>query len=656
VIYRAWLAASAAVLVVPSVNSIAQSVSAGAESPLEEVVVVANRTPEPLSKIGNSVTVLDEAAIKASQEPVVADLLAQTPGLSVARNGGVGATTNVYIRGAESDQTVVIIDGVQINDPSNFAGAFDFANLLTGDIARIELLRGAQSTLYGSQAIGGVINIISAEPTDPLGGGVNAEGGSHNTGYVSGNVGGKSDALLWRVTADYYDTSGIPDFDQALGGKRLCASQIGGGSGQLRYDLTPDMEIDVRGYYTQARTDFDGYDTPTFTFGDDSEYGTTRQFIGYSAFTVRSADGAWVNRVALQYTDTETHNYDPDAPIDGYGVSANPETFYGIGRNVREEYQGTWQYSSFGHLVFGAQHELSTISTDTPAFDIVPVPLNNQASIDSGYAQLQAEVLAGLTLTAGGRYDHHDVYGGHTTGQLAAAWAIDDRKTIFRASIGQGFKAPALYELYSNYGNLGLRPEQSVSFDAGVERRSQDGKVVISATYFQRRSDDLIVFLSCPTANALCAAEPEGFFANVARASAHGAELQASINPNERLSVAANYTLTETEDRSPGSPTYGEELPNRPKNSGNVSVSYRWPLEVTTAIAAQYVGPSFDDAITPVWLGGYTLLSLRASFPVNDRLEFYGRIDNAADKHYETRYEYGTLGRVGYVGLRAKFY
>src|SRR5271168_1472718 len=227
VIYRAWLAASAAVLVIPSVSSIAQSISVSGESPLEEVVVVANRTPEPLSKIGNSVTVLDEATIKSSQEVVVADLLAQTPGLSVARNGGVGATTNVYIRGAESDQTVVIIDGVQVNDPSNFAGAFDFANLLTGDIARIEVLRGAQSTLYGSQAIGGVINIITADPTDPLGGGVSAEGGSHNTGYVSGNVGGKTDALLWRVAADFYGTSGIPDFDQALGGKRLDASQIG---------------------------------------------------------------------------------------------------------------------------------------------------------------------------------------------------------------------------------------------------------------------------------------------------------------------------------------------------------------------------------------------------------------------------------------------
>ena len=361
------------------------------------------------------------------------------------------------------------------------------------------------------------------------------------------------------------------------------------------------------------------------------------------------------NRIAIQYSDTETHNYDPNAPTDGYGVSPSTETFYGIGRNIREEYQGTWQFSSLGHVVFGAQHERSTISTDSPAYDVTPMPVDKQVSINSGYAQLQTELLAGLTLTAGERYDHHDVYGGHTTGQLAAAWALNDQKTIIRASFGEGFKAPSLYELYGNYGNLALHPEQARSWDAGVERRSSDERIVISATYFQPKSDDLILFLSCPAPIALCATEPQGVFANVARASARGVELQGSFNPNERLSLLANYTLTETEDRSPGSPTYGQELPNRPKNMVNASATYRWPLGITAAIAAQYVGPSFDNAITPVWLGGYVLLSLRASYSISERLEVYGRIENAADKHYETRFEYGTLGRVGYLGVRANF-
>jgi vitamin B12 transporter len=654
--YRAFIAVIAAAFLFLSTNRIACSAPAESDTPLDDIVVVADRAPEPLSRIGNSVTVLDENVIRDSQAVVVSDLLAQTPGVTFVRNGGVGAMTSVYIRGAESDQTVVVLDGVVLNDPSLPGGGFDFAHLLTGDISRIEILRGAQSTLYGSQAIGGIVNIITAEPTAPFGGSITAEGGSHDTGYISSALGGKNDALLWRLAGNYYSTSGIPDFDAALGGKRLCASQIGNGSGQLRYDLAPDSQLDLRGYYALARTDFDGYDTPpNFNFGDDNEYGKTRQFLGYAGITVRSPERELTNRFAIQYTDSVTRNYDPNAPTDGFGVSASTETFYGIGRNIREEYQGNWNFSPVSRLVFGAQHERSTINTDSPAFDVTPMPLDNQVSIDSGYAQLQSEVLAGLTLTAGGRYDHHDVYGGHTTAQFAAAWALDDRQTILRGSFGQGFKAPSLYQLYSNYGNLALQPEQASSWDAGVEHHTFDGHAVVSATYFQRYSRDLINFFSCPAANALCVTEPGGFYANIARASARGLELQGTLEAGERLNLSVNYTLTESEDRSQGSPTYGQELPNRPKNSANVTATYRWPSRLSAMIALRYAGPSLDETITPTWLGGYALLDLRLSYPIRDRFEIYGRVENATGKHYETTYEYGTLGRVGYLGIRSTF-
>jgi vitamin B12 transporter len=624
----------------------------------DEIVVVANRAPEPLSKIGNSVTVLNDEAIRRSQEVVVADLLAQTPGVSYARTGGVGQPTSVFIRGAESNQTVVVYDGVQLNDPSTPGGGFDFANLLTADISRIEILRGAQSTLYGSQAIGGVINIVSAEPTGPFGGGVTAEGGSHHTGYVSARVGGKNDSLLWRLSGHWYGTSGIPAFDERYGGKRLNANQNGGGSGELRYDFTPDLQIDVRGYYTQARTAFDGYDTPKanppFSFGDDNEYGKTNQLLGYAGLTLKSPDRTLTNRVALQYTNTETRLFDPDAPAN-LG-SPSTETFYGIGRNMREEYQGTWEITPRYQAVFGAQHERSTISTDSPAFDYSgPMPLNNYATIDGGYAQLQSEVSAGLTLTAGGRYDRHNVYGGHSTGQFAAAWTLNDSHTILRASFGQGFKAPSLYQLYSNYGNKALQPELANSWDAGVEQHGWDGRLVLSATYFNRDSRDLIEFFDCTTPHPLCATEPFGNYANIARASARGVELQAAVNPSDQLSLLANYTLTDAQDRSSGSPTFGKELPRRPKTTANTSATYRWPSRVSTTVGARYASRGFDDAANKFALGGYVLVDLKISYALGDRLELYARVDNATGKHYETAYRYGTYGRVGFAGVRAAF-
>jgi vitamin B12 transporter len=650
--------ACAAVLCAPTAFNAAyadpDASATAADASLDEVVVVANKAPEPLSKVGNSVTVLDADTIKASQLPVMSDLLAATPGLTVARSGGVGQPTSVFIRGAEADQTVVVIDGVQLNDPSEPGGQFDFENLLTSNVSRVEILRGAQSTLYGSQAMGGVINITTADPDGPTGGGVTAEGGSHDTGYVSGNVGGKNDALMWRLSGGWYGTSGIPDFDERYGGTRLCASQIGSGSGQLRYDITPDLQFDVRGYYVQSRTDFDGYDTPpNFTLGNDNEYSKLDQYVGYAGLTLRSPDRTLTNRIAYQYTSTDTRNLDPDAPANE--GSPSTETFYGVGRNQREEYQGTWEIEPGYQLVAGAQHERSTIDTDSPAFDYSgPDPTRNYDTIDSGYAQLQGEVVSGLTLTAGERYDRHDVYGGHSTGAAAAAWNLNGGETILRSSFSQGFKAPSLYQLYSNYGNLELHPEAAETWDAGVEQHWWNQRLITSATYFQRYSRDLIEFFDCVSL-ADCPNPFGGYYANIARAAAHGVELQSTLSATDSLTLAGNYTLTDTEDKSPGSSTYGNQLPRRPKEMMNLSATYRWTAPLTTGVAARYAGPSYDDTANQIKLGGYVLIDLRASYAVLERLEVYARVENVAGKHYETEYQYGTLGRVAYAGVRATF-
>jgi vitamin B12 transporter len=627
----------------------AQTASGNAGSSLEEVVVVANRAPEPLSRVGNSVTVLTDDDIKQSQATVASDLLQQTPGITVARTGGVGQPTSVFIRGAEGDQTVVVIDGVKMTDPSLPAGGFDFENLLIGDISRIEILRGAQSTLYGSDAIGGVINIVTADPTERAAGSASLEGGSHDTGDGTLAIGGVADALMWRVAGNYYGTSGIPTFDRYLGGRRDCASQIGGGAGQLRYQLTSDLELDLRGYLVTARTDFDGFDTPTGAFGDDSEYGKTQQGIGYAGLNWHSPDHTFTNRLSVQYTGSETREYDPNAPANfGYPTT---ETFYGFGRNIREEYQGTWQFSSAGQVVFGAQNEHSTINSASP---FTP-NINAGVVIDSGYVQAQYEVLTGLTLTAGGRYDHHDVYGGYGTGQFAAAWLLPDQSTVLRASFGEGFKAPSLYQLYSSYGNPALQPETANSWDAGIEHHAIQDRLVVSAGYFQRTSNDLIGFFDCSTPSPLCATEPFGYYANIARSFAQGVELAASLKPTDTLTITANYTWTHTEDRSPGSSTYGNELPRRPGEAGNAALTYLWPMRLSTALALRYSGPSFDDAANQIRLGGYVLLDVRASLPVGKHFDVYARIENLTDHHYETAYQYGTLGRSAYIGGRATF-
>ncbi len=614
-----------------------------------EIVVVANRAAQPLDTVGQSVTVLTAPRIEADQEVVIADILARTPGVNVARNGGVGGVTSLFIRGADADQTLVLVDGVQINDPSAPAGGFDFANLLVGDVSRIEVLRGQQSTLYGSQAIGGVVNIVTADPTRPLQGDAQIEGGSYGTGYAKAGLGGVDGPWSWRVAAHTYTTTGVSAFDQKLGGKEADGYRNQGLSGRLGYAFSPDVSLDLRGLYVQARDKLDGFSTPTFSFGDDSEYSATRESIAYAGLNFALLDGRLKNRIAGQYTLTQRNSYDPaDAPV--------TRTFDGRGTNARVEYQGTYALAKGWTGVFGAQSQRESITTSSPAFDFPGTPPTKaDATTNSGYGQLQAEPIHGLNLTGGLRYDDHSTFGGHTVGQVSGAWALNGGATLLRASWGQGFKAPTVYQLYSPYGNTALRPERSDGFDAGVEQRFWDGRVDLQATYFNRDTRNLIDFAFCPSkATPLCASGRFGYYDNIDRAKAQGVELSGAVHPLAGLDLTANYTYLDDKNRSPGF-DYGKDLARRPRDAANGEASYVWPFRLTTAVAVRYAGSSFSDAGNAARLKSYTLVDLRAAYPLGHGVELYGRVENLFDKAYETVFQYGNPGRAGYVGVRATF-
>ena len=611
----------------------------------EEVVVVANRAPLPLSQVGSSVTVLTAAQIKDSQQVFIADLLAMTPGINYSRSGGVGTVTQLNIRGAETDQTLVLIDGVQINDPSAPGGGFDFANLLTGDTARIEILRGAHSTLYGSQAIGGVVSITTAPPASEPSAALSVEGGSHRSGLVTGSVGSAVGASTFRLAGQHFQTGGIADFDPAFGGTRLNGNHNNSVSGRYGYAFSPDWSLDLRGFYTQSRTEFDGYDTPTGAFGDDSEYGTSAQAIGYAGVNGATAGGTLKHRLDAQFTETNRHNYDP-------ALRAPTETFYGISRNRRAEYQGTFTPDPTSQWVYGLQAERATMSTDTPAYDTGPGLVRAEAGTRSAYTEYTFH-RAALTVTAGARRDRHDTFGTHTTGQAAVAWALGEGSAL-RASVGQGFKAPALYQLYSPYGTTTLRPETANSWDAGLTLHPLGGRLLVAATVFHRDSHDLIGFVDCSTPQPRCVTSPQGYYDNTTRAVARGAELEAAATLTSTLSVAANSTLTDNRDRSPGAATDGKELFRRPRVLANLTLIYCPSSSLTASLAARYAGATYDDPANAIRLSPYTVMDLRAAYNLTPHWLVYGRVENLADRHYETAYQYGTYRRGGYLGIEAR--
>lgn len=653
------LGAATAALVLTATSVLAQSstdrqaAAAISEATLlEDVVVTANRSAQAVNRVGQSVTVLTSQAIEAGQTLAVADLLIRTPGVSLSRNGGIGSATSVRIRGAETDQTVAVIDGVKLNDPSGVGGGFNFGNLLVGDVARIEVLRGAQSTLWGSQAIGGVVNVVSAQPTGPFEASLDAEAGSRGTRYLRAGVGGTTERAIWRLAASHYQSDGFSTF---ASGTEADGYTNFGLSGRANVRIVEGVSVDLRAVYSDGAVDFDGFPAPIFAFADTRETGTTKELLTYAGLNVDLFNGRLTNRLAHGFTRTDRQNLSP-------GRAVTAVTFDAEGLNSRYEYQGVLKVGPGWTATFGAEQEHAEFSTASPSsFAPNPARAIAEVGIHGVYAQLQAEVVDGLTLTGGVRRDSHDTFGGKTLGQAAAAWSLNDGATLLRASFGQGFKAPSLFQLYSDFGNIALRPEEADGWDAGVEQRFLDGALVFAATYFARETTNQIDFVSC-VASATATSAPRcfpkgvrrfGFYDNIALTEANGVELAAGLTLGS-FDLQANYTRTNTENRTPGS-SLGRDLARRPENAANLVATRVWAFGLSTAVAVRHAGDSFDNASNTTRLQGYTLVDLRASFPLNDTIEVYGRVENLGDEIYETTRNYGEPGRGVFLGLRARF-
>ena len=610
-----------------------QAPAPDAATDAETVIVTAVRTPTPIDRVASAVTVIDKAKIDASQQFTVSDLIIRTPGVTASRTGGFGTTTGVRIRGAESDQTVVVIDGVKLNDPSSPGGGYDFGDLFVGDATQIEVLRGPQSTLWGSQAIGGVVNIVTALPTQGIEGSAGAEGGSRGTTSGRAAVGGASDAIRWQLAGNAFRTDGISAIAPAFGGNERDGYRHYGGSGRVDANVTPDISLDLRGYWSHGKVDLDS----SFGPPDTPEYQKSTNWIGYAGVNVALFDGRLKNRLAVTRDQIDRDNFDPSQVPDD-------KTFDSRGRNDHVEYQGSLAVAKGWDAIFGAEHEHSRFRAISPQFQTLAD--HGNVSIDSLYGQLNGTVVDHLTLTGGIRYDDHQVYGGKPLFSTGGVWASGG--TVVRASYGEGFKAPTLYQLHSDYGNLALQPERAHGWDAGVEQRLGE-HVTLSATYFDRATRNLIVFAFAPPR----ADRPFGYYDNVNRTRAHGVEASGAAHFGG-LTLDANYTWTDAENRSPGA-NDGNDLPRRPHQSTNGDANYLWSFGLTTTVAVTRSGHSYEDAGNTIRLGGYTLVDLRAEMPIGHGLSLFGRIENLFNEKYETAYEFGTLGRSFYGGIRAKF-
>jgi vitamin B12 transporter len=629
-----WAALTAALLAAPAVAQQSSPDLPKTTADLE-IVVTANRAPRPITSVGESVTVIATEEIETRQSNTVADLLRTVPGVTFVRSGGMGTVTSVSIRGAETDQTLALIDGVRVNDPSSPGGGFNFGNLLTGNIARIEVVRGSQSVIWGSQAIGGVVNLITRAPTDALALNARAEAGWRDTYQAVGNVSGRMGPVAASLGAGYFTTDGFSAFNEARGGTERDGYENVGANGRVLVDITDAIGLDLRGFYSRGETDLDGFPAPSFALADTRDTEETEQIVGYAGLNASFLDGRFRNRLAFTYTDIDREN------LDASGAS----TFAGRGKAERFEYQGIFTASERLEAVFGAESETSRYST-------LSFGTADRASvgIDSLYGQVSLTPLTGLRLTGGVRYDDHETFGGETTFAANGVFSPNSGATTIRASYGEGFKAPTLFQLRSNFGNLALQPEMSKSYDVGIVQRLLNGRMEFGATYFRRDTRNLIDFVSCfQNPSPICIGRPFGTYDNVRRTRATGLEATVAMTPVDALIFRAQYSYVDAENRATGL-----TLARRPKHSASALIDYRWPFGLETGATLVHVGDSFDNAANTRALDGYVLVDLRASLPVTNRLELYGRVENLFDEAYETVSGYGVAGRAGYVGVRLR--
>lgn len=610
--------------------------------PLDRTIIVTG-IPQNRILLPVSFATFDANALERLQTASVADSLATIPGVTVSRNGPVGGFTGVRIRGADAAQTLVVIDGVRVNDPTSPSGGFDFGNLLAGNIARIDVLRGSNSVVWGSDAIGGVVLVDTGGRS-----GISGEYGSHDTRTVNGNYSADAGSFSVNLGGGWFATDGI---SAARGGTEADGFRQYRGNARLIARITGAITASASIIHADSHLDLDGFAPPTFAFGDTLDVQESAETYGAAKIEQEIAD--FTHRVTFALADINRDTLN----------AAGAVTFAARGRTERLGWQGEWSRDRDIQLVAGVEREWSRSATGSSFSSD-----RGRTAITGIYGTATAQPVEGVTLGLGGRYDDHRDFGSDTS--LSANALVDVTEGLsLRGSYSEGYKAPTLFQLSptpSGFGNPALRPEESNAYDIGfVFRRSErmvgnaPVGIRVEGSLFRRDSRNLIDFVSCtgPSAPPICAggARPFGTYANVDRARAEGAELDVTLWPTPGLSVRGGYAYIATRDRSVGQPTNGNRLARRPASTAIAAVDYA-PDAGRYSLGAEVrlVGDSFDDAANRNRLDGYALVTLRGSVTISDQFELFGRVENLFDADYQTVAGYGTYGRTASVGIRAR--
>ncbi|MEM7767979.1 MAG: TonB-dependent receptor [Pseudomonadota bacterium] len=587
------------------------------ETRLDPIVVEGSRLAQTETEIGSSVSIITAEEIEELGFDFALDAVAAAPGVTINSNGAFGGSASVRIRGASSEQTLVLIDGVAVNDPTSPGGGFNFARLDTENIERIEVLKGPQSTLWGTDAIGGVVSITTKRPDEGLGGSVFAEYGSFNTVRGGASVENATDTGDFRLAIVGTSSDGISKADEDNGNAEDDAYEALTVSAKGGLNLAGDARLSADVLWTDAESEFD-----SFFFGsqgnvsDGDEVSETEELSANISLTGSLFDGRLDNLALIGYSDITRENFSDGAP-----------SFDAEGDRTIYRYQGTLNINDMNTLAFGAEREEQRSRDD-------------DTSIDGLFALYEFKPTDQVTLTGGLRVDDHERFGSETTGRVAAAYNPTETLTL-RASWGQGFKAPTIFQTTffccgATEPNADLQAETSEGFDIGLDWRSADGRAEAGITYFDQDTENQINFSFAA-----------GGYENIAEVESQGVELYGAYQLADWLRVSADYAYIDAQDGD------GEALARLPEHSGDVTVSIDPSGPFSGALLVRYNGeePNTDGTTLDSW----TRVDLAGSYDLNEQVEVFGRIENLFDEEYQQILGYGTPDLSGYLGIRLRY-
>jgi len=585
------------------------------ETQIKDVVVTASRIETPLSMVGSATTIISAEEIEREQAREVIDVLRKVPGLSITQSGSLGSATSIFMRGLNAHHTQLLIDGVEMADPSAGQPSYDFGHLMVTDIERIEIVRGPQSTLYGGDAMGGVIHIITKKGQGQPRANASAEYGSFHTKNVKTSLSGSQQKVNYALSASYLNSHGFSAADERNGNNETDGNENLTLNANLGFAITENFDIETKLRHMRSHIEYDGWSGGRAVDGNQNMY--KKETSAYLGSNFSLFDNRLKNKIGASYITSKRDLYNGDSR--GQYYDGNKRKF---------EYQGNLGLIENHNFVFGAE-------TETEG--------SEQAGIDksvrnNGYfLTYQFSLFDQLSFSIGARLDDHEEYGTHDTYRVTGSYDLVDLGTRFHSSIGTGFRAPSLYELYSpSWGNTALKPEESTGFDFGVEQLFWEDRVTLDVTYFQNTAKNLTQWSMAG-------------YQNTARAKTKGVETGLSVEVLDNLDVDATYTYTLAEDESTGGP-----LARRPKHEGTLTLAYEPVDDLITDLSVRGKGRTYDSA-TSRYMGGFAVYDFKTSYKIKEVATVYGRLENIFDKAYHEASSYGTGGRAAYVGVRTTF-